>query len=71
LLTEPQLQIEGKGKDLVQAINHVKVIMASNERWVAPVQNGDRRFAVFDVSDKYKNQQEYFDKLYAQMADGG
>lgn len=71
LLTEPQLQIEGKGKDLVQAINHVKVVMASNEKWVAPVQNGDRRFAVFDVSDKYKNQQEYFDKLYAQMADGG
>jgi Mesyanzhinovviridae DNA primase len=71
LLTEPQLQIEGKGKDLVQAINHVKVVMASNERWVAPVQNGDRRFAVFDVSDKYKDDQQYFDKLYAQMADGG
>jgi hypothetical protein len=71
LLTEPELQIEGKGVDLVQALNHVKAVIVSNDGWVVPVDIGDRRFAVFDVASSYKGDIEYFRPLYAQMEAGG
>jgi len=36
LLTEDTLQIEGKGRDLVEVPNMLHVMMASNEHWVVP-----------------------------------
>lgn len=71
LLTEPSIPCEAKGRDLVSAPNHVKVIMASNEAWVVPVGLGDRRFSVFRVSDAYKDDHAYFRKLYAEIEEGG
>ena len=71
LLTEPDIQIEGKGANLLTCPNHVKVVMASNEEWVAAVARDDRRFAVFDVAPKKKDNKAYFKPLYDQMDNGG
>lgn len=71
LLTEPQLTIEGKGKDVVTAPNCVKVVMASNEDWIVPADNDDRRFAVFEVSSHRKQDHPYFAALKAELSGGG
>ena len=56
LITEPTLFVEAKGRDPVTVPNTLHVMMASNEDWVIPAGTRERRFAVFDVSDKYMQQ---------------
>lgn len=71
IITEPRLPIEGKGKDIIQAENHLAVAMASNRKWMIPAGVGARRFAVFSVSDKRKGDADYFSRLFAQANAGG
>ena len=71
LLTEPELPLEGKGKDIISAPNYVKVVMASNEDWIVPTEFDDRRFAVFEVSGHKKQDEGYFAALNAEIANGG
>lgn len=71
IITEPTLPIEGKGKDIIQAENHLAVAMASNRKWMIPAGIGARRFAVFNVSDKRKGDADYFSRLFAQANAGG
>ena len=71
LITEPDLPVEGKGKDVIQARNHLHVIMASNDDWVVPASADERRFAVFNVSDRFTKNDAYFTALENQMKYGG
>lgn len=71
IITEARLPIEGKGKDIIQAENHLAVGMASNRKWMIPAGIGARRFAVFNVSDKRKGDADYFSRLFAQAGAGG
>ena len=71
LITEPTLFIEAKGRDPVTVPNRLHVMMASNEDWVIPAGTHERRFAVFDVSDKYMQQMSWFSPLYRQLHNGG
>ena len=71
LLTEPTLPIEGKGRDIVEAPNYAKVVMASNDDWVVPVDIDDRRFAVFGVSNDRRQDEAYFRALNAELDNGG
>jgi len=71
LLTERNLPMEGKGRDIVQMVNYAKVIMASNDEWVVPAELDDRRFAVFRVSEARKQNASYFDALNAELRAGG
>lgn len=71
IITEPTLPIEGKGKDIIQAANHLAVGMASNRKWMVPAGIGARRFAVFNVSDKRKGDADYFSRLFAHAEAGG
>jgi hypothetical protein len=45
--------------------------MASNQDWVAPVAIEDRRFAVFDVEEKYAMDKSYFRPLYQELYQSG
>ena len=45
--------------------------MVGNGEQIAPVESDDRRFAVFDVSDEFKDHPEYFDRLYAEIEGDG
>lgn len=71
MITEPTLTIEPKGVDAHQVRNHLGIMFLSNERWVVPATTDERRFAVFDVSDKYVQNEEYFQPLLAQIENGG
>lgn len=71
LITEPELAIEGKGANLIQARNRLHVIMASNEKWVIPAGLSERRFAVFNVSGHKRGDTEYFSQLNAELENGG
>lgn len=71
LITEPELVIEGKGKNAVQTPNRLHIMMASNEGWVVPAGADERRFAMFDVSGERASDKRYWDELYAEIGGGG
>lgn len=71
LITEPEVIIEGKGLDAIQARNHLHIVMASNETWVVPSGIDERRFAVFEVSKARVDDKAYFAALEAEMTNGG
>lgn len=71
IVTEPTLMFEPKGLDAYEGPNMLTVMMASNEKWVAPVAEDDRRYVVFDVSDDRKGDSAYFGRIRAELDAGG
>jgi Family of unknown function (DUF5906)/RepB DNA-primase from phage plasmid len=71
MITEPELFIEGKNRDAVTTRNMLHVLMASNEGWVVPAGERERRFAVFNVSECHLQDEKWFTPLYEQLEDGG
>ncbi len=72
LVTSSHQMIEYKGIDPIQVRNHVRLMMTSNEDWVVPTGPKERRFGVFDVSDRHEQDRKYFGALVASMeAPGG
>jgi hypothetical protein len=71
LVTEPTIIIEGKGVDAEVARNYTHIIMASNDDWVVPSSEHERRFFMLDVSSARMQDTEYFNKIEEQMASGG
>ena len=71
LLTEPDLFIESKGKDGIKVPNMLHVMMASNDDWVVPAGEDERRYAVFAVDAKYKQNERWFGPLNSEMENGG
>ena len=74
LITERALVIEQKGIDPIQCPNRVKIIMAANAKWVVPASCDERRFAVFDVSNRYaqgaapnEEREAYFNALHDEL----
>jgi hypothetical protein len=70
-LTEDVIPIEPKGVDAFMMPNHVKVVAASNQDHVVFIAGTDRRFAIFDVSDKHAQDIPYFDAIARQLEAGG
>ena len=71
LITEPEIPIEGKGKDIVTARNFTHMIIASNAEWVVPAGLEERRFCVFDVSEAHMKDTPYFAAIDRQMKNNG
>lgn len=71
LITEPELVLEAKGKDAIQAPNCVKLIMASNDEHVVQASGIERRFFVLDVSNAHQKDSAYFRDMEKQMMAGG
>lgn len=71
MVTEESLFIEPKGVDATNQPNYLHIIIASNSDWVIPAAPGERRFAAFHVSNSKKNNDAYFDALFAEMDNGG
>jgi hypothetical protein len=71
LITEPVLLVEPKGINAYQAVNSLKIMMASNEPRVVPASGNDRRYAVFDVSTKHTQDHRYFARISEQLENGG
>jgi hypothetical protein len=71
LVTEPTITIEAKYANAVQAPNYVHLIIASNDDWVVPASDDERRFLVLDVASHRQGDVAYFKAIEAEMADGG
>lgn len=71
LITEPTIEIEAKFLDAIETPNMLHVLMASNEDWVVPTSEGERRFVLFEVSPIHMQDDAWFGPLYAQLEDGG
>ena len=71
MITEPDINIELKGKDVFSVRNYIRLVIASNERWVVPAGMDERRFAVLDVGEEDKQNRDFFGDMLNQMDNGG
>ena len=71
LITEQQLMIEQKGVDATPWKNRLGIIMSANAEWVIPASHDERRFAMFNVNNRYAQNESYFGKLHAEIEGGG
>jgi hypothetical protein len=69
-ITEPELPIEGKGKDLTVVVNRLKVVVCGNSTWTVPAGVKERRFAIYDAPSDHIAP-EYFKALYHELDHGG
>ncbi len=60
LITDRRLQIEKKGLEHMQIDNFNNFIMTTNHVHTVKLERDDRRYACFAVSDKYKQDSNYF-----------
>ena len=71
LITGKILNVEYKGVDLKETKNSLHLIMASNEDWVVPASDDERRFFVLDVSPALIGNQVHFDAIEEELLNGG
>jgi hypothetical protein len=71
LVTAPKQMIESKGVDPIRLDNYVRLLFSSNENWVVPAGMDERRFAVFDVADHWKEDHGRFARVYVELDNGG
>ena len=71
LVTEEFRAVEIKGKDVFQARNFTRLLIASNKSWVVPSELHDRRFVILDVNPQKARDTKYFGKMMKQMESGG
>jgi hypothetical protein len=71
LITEPDLAVEGKGKDPITCPNRMHVLLAAEDGSVVPAEASERRYVVLHLNDKYAQQKAYFKPFFDEMAHGG
>lgn len=71
LITGTTQQIERKGHDSYTVANLVRVVIFGNEEWIVPATDDERRFAVFNVGDGRKRDDEFFGQILDGMRDYG
>ena len=63
LITSYTQKIEHKGKEPFDVANCLRVAIIGNENWLVPASYDERRFAVFDVGEGYKQRGKFFHKM--------
>lgn len=71
IITDESLTIERKGVDSETSPNCLHLVMLSNEKWVVPAGQDDRRYFVLDVSDACMKNIPYFKAIQAELDNGG
>lgn len=71
LVTDPTLSIEGKGRNVVEVPNLLHIMMASNDDWVVPAGESERRWVILDVNELHLQKASWFGPLYDQLNNGG
>ena len=69
MLTSPNYNYEQKGVNPITLTNYNRVVFTTNNSTPVKIEDGDRRFVVFECSDEKKGNKEYFDKLVAYFND--
>ena len=71
MISEPTMIVEMKGKDVFEIKNYMRLMLATNSEWAAPVSLTDRRYFVLDVSESRLNDYDFFKKLKNEQINGG
>jgi hypothetical protein len=71
LVTGTKHFIERKGEEPYEVANLTRVVILGNERWIVPASEDERRFAVFNVGEGKKLNQNFFREMREGMEDGG
>ena len=71
MISEPTMIVEMKGKDVFEIKNYMRLMLATNSEWAAPVSLTDRRYFVLDVSESRRNDYDFFKKLKNEQINGG
>jgi len=71
LITSEVVSIERKGVDPVVLPNYARLLVTSNERWVIPAGESERRFTVLDVSDEHAHDSVYHSAMHKELEAGG
>lgn len=74
MITEQFVMINDKNRTAIQVRNYKRLFVASNEDWVIPVGEGDRRFFVLDCDARFKGQTEpgqFFSTYNQWLTSGG
>lgn len=67
IITDNYMTIEPKYMESKTFRNFLRILMTSNEDWMAPVEISDRRFFVLDVNDNAKNDRDFFGQMIHQL----
>jgi hypothetical protein len=74
MITENERMINDKNKTAISVDNYVRLFFASNEDWVVPIAEGDRRYFVSQGDSRYKGQTEkggFFDSYKIWLEEKG
>jgi Family of unknown function (DUF5906) len=78
LITEERISVEPKFFDVRLITNRLHIGMATNEEWVVPASEDERRYFINKVEDKYAKgmmsdarRKQYFDPLWAEIEGDG
>lgn len=71
MITAPVVRIERKHVDAFTINNYARIIITSNEGWVIPAGEGERRFMVLDVSPLKAKDRDYFSALHKEVFQEG
>ncbi|RWE37420.1 DUF5906 domain-containing protein [Mesorhizobium sp.] len=71
LITTEQLFIEPKGLNGYHIDSVLRLFMSSNEKWVVPATEDERRYFVLDVPSTKKDDHAYFAAIRHEMNNGG
>lgn len=70
-ITQPTILTNEKYQPKMVTTNCTNLIFLSNDANVVPAEPGDRRFVIYQVSEKHQNDREYFDGYFEERFNGG
>ncbi|SIQ58088.1 Primase C terminal 2 (PriCT-2) [Rhizobium sp. RU20A] len=70
-ITSENAMIEPKGMNAFPVKSVLRIGISSNEKWVVPATEDERRFFVLNVSNKRLGDHPYFQKIRHEMNNGG
>ena len=71
ITTSKEIYINPKGTPGFTNDNYIHIFITSNADWVAPVEEGDRRYFVLDVANDHANDRPYFKAIIEELENGG
>lgn len=70
-ITADTIKVNEKYEKAYDIENRMRLVMLSNHDHVVQVSTDNRRYVIYEVSDKYKDDHRYFDPLYNEINNGG
>lgn len=70
-ITDYSMIVEAKGENRREVKTYTNLIFTSNERFIVPVEKGDRRYFILEMGNDRLNDLDYFVSIQKQMREGG